>query len=337
MKLFFMRSILISAFFSNQECIAQNIGTISECSFSNGYKITPCIVSYRTFGKLNEAKDNVVLISTWLLGRSEEWIPLIGPSGIVDTTRFYTIVVDALGNGRSQSPTNSKPEVRKGFDALTIGDMVQSQYKLLTEIFGFTRIHAVVGASMGGMQAFEWAVRYPSFITKVVSVIGSPRVGSYDRLLWTTLQGIIDHGLNYKLPADSIWLHLARIEVLNSRTPVGVNQYVPDSLMKEIRGFAKAYGSAWKLEDYRAQLGAMIRHDISANSGGDMKVAASRIKSKVLILYSWDDHMVTAGEGNVVGTLINAQLVEIPSLCGHLLFFCENEKVGSTIRKFLVE
>lgn len=333
-------SIFFILLFTNIFLKAQNkllVTTISQCSFSNGSSITPCKIAYRTFGKLNAAKDNVILISTWLLGRSEDWILLIGASGFVDTTRYFTIVVDALGNGHSQSPSNSNPEYRKVFDALTIGDMVQSQYRLLTEKFGFSQIHAVMGASMGGMQAFEWAVRYPSYAKKIVSIIGSPRVGSYDRLLWTTLKGIIVHGLQYKVPADSIWLQLARIELLNSRTPAGVNQYVPDSMMNEINGFAKTYGSAWEPEDYRAQLGAMIRHDVSIPYDGDMKAAAARVKAKMLLVYSPDDHMVTPGEGMNFGHLVGAEMIEIPSLCGHLMFLCESEKVGLTVQKFLSE
>ena len=130
------------------------ITTISECTFSNGLKIAPCKIAYRTYGRLNPQKDNVVLIPTWLLGRSEDWGTngLLGTNGIVDTTKYYTVIVDALGNGLSQSPSNTEASLKQGFDVLTIGDMVKSQYLLLTGSLGITHLHAVVGASMGGCR-----------------------------------------------------------------------------------------------------------------------------------------------------------------------------------------
>jgi homoserine O-acetyltransferase/O-succinyltransferase len=313
------------------------VTTISECNFSNGSVIAPCKIAYLSFGQLNTEKDNAVLVTTWLLGRSEDWIPFLGQSGIVDTTKFYVIIVDALGNGRSQSVSNSTTSDQLAFNALTIGDMVQSQYRLFKERLGINKLHAVIGASMGGMQAFEWAVRYPSFAKKVVSIIGTPKVGSYDRLLWTTLRSTIDQGLRYNLPHDSIWLQLTRIEALHARTPTGVNQSLTDSLMAEISGMAKVYSTSWSLYDYRAKLGAMIRHDVYALAGGDMKAAAAKVKAKMLLIYSPDDHMVTANEGISFGRLTGAEMIEIPSSCGHLMFICESQKVGLAVRKFLNE
>jgi len=227
--------------------------TISVCGFSNGGTIAPCKIAYRTFGTLNAAKDNAVLVPTWILGRSEEWAPFLGPTGIVNTDLCYVIVVDALGDGRSQSPSNTAAHSRSGFEALTIGDMVQSQYRLLTEKCGIHQLHAVVGVSMGGMQAIEWAVRYPTFVSHVVAIAGTPRFSAYDRLLWTTMRATIDEGLQGGLSPDAIWLQLTRIDALHARTPRGVNQAPPSSVDQEVTASARTYRGAWALEDYRAQ------------------------------------------------------------------------------------
>lgn len=310
---------------------------ISACRFANGVTIAPCRVTYRAFGRLNAAKDNVVLVPTWLLGRSEDWIGFLGPRGIVDTTRHYTIVVDALGDGHSQSPSNTPVFQRRGFDALTIGDMVESQYRLLTERFGLTRIHGVVGASMGGMQALEWAVRYPTFASHIVSIIGTPRIGAFDRVLWSTLRMEIDNGVRTGVPIDSTWLQLARVEALTMRTPRGINQVSPDSMAREVAASAKGYRTAWPLQDYRAALGAMVRHDVSTPYGGSLATAAARVRAKVLLVYSWDDHMVTADAGAQWGPLVRADTVSISSSCGHLIFLCETQRVGDAVRTFLAQ
>lgn len=314
-----------------------SVTTISACRFANGVTIAPCRIAYRASGRLNAARDNVVLVPTWLLGRSEDWIPFLGPTAFIDTTHFHTILFDALGNAHSQSPSNTAPDFRHGFEALTIADMVKSQYALLTERLGITRLHAVVGASMGGMQAFEWAVRYPDFVNRIVPIIGSPRIGAYDDLLWTSLRSAIDDGLRGGLSPDSIWVQLARIDALTARTPRGVNAVSLDSMRREVAASAAGYRSAWPLEDYRAQLGAMIRHDVSADFGRDMGTVARRVRARTMMVYSWDDHMVTAEEGVAFGRLIGADSTVISSPCGHLMFLCESGKVGEAVRAFLAK
>jgi homoserine O-acetyltransferase len=71
--------------------------------------------------------------------------------------------------------------------------MVNSQHRLLTEVLGVDRLHAVVGVSMGGMQTFEWIVAYPEFVDHAVPVVGSPRLDGYDLLLWTTQLEVIEN------------------------------------------------------------------------------------------------------------------------------------------------
>lgn len=324
--------------FPAERAIAQappSVATISACPLSNGVTIAPCRVAFRTFGRLNAAKDNAVLVPTWLLGRSEDWLPLLGPAGIIDTTAFFTIVVDALGNGRSQSPSNTPSPQRAAFDALTIGNMVESQYRLLTEHFGIAHLHAVVGISMGGMQTFEWTVRYPTFVGRAVSIVGSPRIGTYDDLLWTTIRMAIDNGMRGRLAADSIWAQVVHMLTLHFSTPHATNQQSVDSLAREMAGQVGFWRASWTLDDFRAQLGALLRHDVAAPYRGDLTVAAARVQAPLLTIYSWDDQMVTAGSTVPFGRLVNADSLVVASPCGHGLFVCEATRVGAATRAFL--
>jgi homoserine O-acetyltransferase/O-succinyltransferase len=193
--------------------------SIGTCQLASGATIRDCRVAYRAFGRLNAGRTNTVLIPTWLQGRSEDWLALLGPAGYVDTSQFHVLVVDALADGHSSSPSNVGSEARAAFRDLTVADMVESQYRLV-ERLGIPRLHGVVGVSMGGMQAFEWAVRYPTFVGRVIPVVGSPQVPAFDRLLWTTLLSEIERGRQLHASEDSIWAQLARLEALLIQTPL---------------------------------------------------------------------------------------------------------------------
>ena len=309
--------------------------SLGTCRLASGGAIPDCRVAYRAFGKLNEARSNVVLIPTWLLGRSDDWISLLGPRGYVDTTRFYVLVVDALGNGRSSSPSTVPLKVRDAFRKLTIGDMVESQHRLLVEHLGISHLRAVVGVSMGGMQAFEWVVRYPAFVDLAIPIAGSPRVGAFDHLMWTTMLQEIEAAKRASMPADSVWAQLARLEILFLRTPVAVNESNWDSVVTEAAALGKSYRETWSLEDYAAQLQAIRHHDISASFGLDLARAAKAVEARMLIVYSPDDHMVTAGPAAHFAPLVGAKTLSLPSSCGHIVFFCERERIGAAIREFL--
>ena len=138
--------------------IGQEYAEFSECRLLSGESIAPCRIGYRTFGTLNTDKTNAILIPTWYTGTSAEHEYLASPE-IVDPDRYYVIIVDALANGVSSSPSNSKPQANGRFPEITITDMVNSQHRLLTEVLDIPSLHGVVGLSMGGMQAFESAAR----------------------------------------------------------------------------------------------------------------------------------------------------------------------------------
>ena len=313
------------------------VASIGPCQFAGGGRISDCRVAYRTFGRMNAERSNVVLIPTWLQGRSEDWIPYLGPRGYVDTTRFHVIVVGAFGDGRSSSPSTVPAREREAFRGLTIGDMVQAQHRLLTRRLGISHIHAVAGFSMGGMQALEWAVRYPGFLDRAVSIAGAPRIGAFDHLLWNTTLQVIENGLRSRVPADTVWEQLARLEALLIQTPAALNRSSWDSVITAAARTGKAYRETWELEDFAAQLRAIRYHDISASLGSDLTRAARVIQARVLMVYTPDDHMVTAEPARAFAPLIRADTLSLSSTCGHLVFMCEQERLAAAVRKFLAE
>ena len=133
-------------------------------------------VAYETYGQLNAARDNAILVCHAISGDShvarhdEEddpgwWDIMVGPGKPIDTDRFFVICPNLLGGCRgttgpgSVNPATGKPYGRD-FPTITVGDMVEVQRRLLDHL-GIGQLLAVVGGSMGGHQALTWATRYP--------------------------------------------------------------------------------------------------------------------------------------------------------------------------------
>lgn len=123
----------------------QRFAEIGDLTLINGEKIIDCRMGYRTFGKLNEEKSNVIIYPSWFEGTSEAISNLITKNNFIDTNKYFITVIDALGNGVSTSPSNYKSD----FPLITIRDMVNSQYKFLKENLGINHLYAAVGGSMG--------------------------------------------------------------------------------------------------------------------------------------------------------------------------------------------
>jgi len=120
-----------------------------------------------------------------MAGRAQDLLPYVGPANVVDATKYFVILADSIGNGTTTSPSKSKLQPRMQFPKFTIGDMVESEHRLLTEILHIAHLRAVMGVSIGGMQTFEWLAAYPDFMDFAIPMEGSPQSTSYDRLLWT--------------------------------------------------------------------------------------------------------------------------------------------------------
>ena len=109
---------------------------------TRGETIKDFAISYVTHGKLNEKKNNAILMTSSIGGNHHRIDFLIGPGKALDTDKYFIIATDAIGNGLSTSPSNSKSQPGTKFPRFTIRDMVQSQYRLVKEKFGISRLLA---------------------------------------------------------------------------------------------------------------------------------------------------------------------------------------------------
>jgi homoserine O-acetyltransferase len=315
----------------------QQFAELGNFKLESGEAIRDCRIGYRTLGRLNADKSNVIVFPTWASGTSEQAQSNIGPGRLVDSTKYYVVIVDALSNGISSSPSNSSAQPRMIFPRISIRDIVNSQHELLTTVLHFHHVKAIVGVSMGGMQAFQWMVAYPDFMDRVVPVVGSPQLAAYDLISWQAQVDAImnDTGWNkgnYTVnPARSAEAEFGKLLLT---TPDYVNQHTQrKEALADIEQTKKT--SLFDANDKIRQAQAMMALDVAAPFGGSLQHAAAVVKAKVFIVVAKSDHVVTPGPAMAFARLLNAPVLELTGDCGHLAPSCEAATVNHAVAEFL--
>jgi len=320
---------------------AQQFAEFGDFRLRNGSVIHDFRLGYRTLGKLNAERSNAILWPSWLGGKSQDLLQFVGPSNVVDSTRYFVILVDAIGDGITTSPSNSKSQPLLKFPEFTIRDMVESEHRLATEVLHLPRLRAVMGLSMGGMQTFEWGIAYPDFMDLLIPIVGSPQSTSYDKLLWTAQIDAmeLDPAWNHGNPTGPMDRSLGLVEEIGSMNLTSpayrVAQTKPEgfnALLEGIRNGAKGDGGA--ACDRIRQRQAIIALDIPGELGlPTLEQAATKVHAKLLVIVSPEDHMVTPEPAMQFATAAGAPLVKLDSPCGHLSPGCIS--VGPTVARFL--
>jgi len=160
-----------------------------------GKKLGPIDVAYETYGQLNQAGDNVVLICHALSGNAHVagfnspddrkpgwWDCMVGPGKGIDTNKYFVVCSNFLGGcGGTTGPSSINPATGKpyglDFPIITIADMVRVQ-KLLLDKLGIKEILAVIGGSIGGMQVLQWVIEYPDFVRAAIPAATTSHLGA---------------------------------------------------------------------------------------------------------------------------------------------------------------
>jgi homoserine O-acetyltransferase len=320
----------------------QEFAEFGDFKLQDGSVIHEFRLGYRTLGTRNAGRSNAVLWPTWIGGKSEDLLPYIGPGNVVDTNNYFVILVDAIGNGVSTSPSNSKRQPLMKFPKFTIRDLVEAQHRLCTDVLHLSHLRAVMGISMGGMQTFEWVVAYPDFMDIAVPMLGSPRSTSFDKLHWTTQIDAIelDPAWNHGNPTGPLGRGFALSEEIGSMNGTSPSYRAAhtspkdfDVFVGEIRKNAKGDGGT--ASDQIRQRQAIIALDIPGEFGLTLEQAAKRVRAKLLIVVSSQDHIVNPRPALEFAAALNAPVVNLNSSCGHQSFTCVS--LGPTVAKFMAD
>lgn len=315
----------------------QQFASLGDFKLGGGEVIRDCRVGYRTFGKLNPQKSNGIVFPTWASGTTEQLKSNIGPGKLIDSEKYFVIAIDALGNGISSSPSNSKRQPRMSFPKFTLRDTVESQHQLLTNVLHLNHVKAVVGVSMGGMQTFQWIVAYPDFMDKAIPIVGSPRLATYDLLLWQAqIDAIVNdrdwNNGNYTTnPARVIEYEFGELLLT---TPGNYNQQVTrEQLFARLEKAKRDRG--FDANDKIRQVQAMMALDVSQSFGGSMEGASHAVRARILVVVARQDHVVTPGPALEFARLIHAKTLELEGDCGHLATSCEAQRLNAAVAEFL--
>lgn len=333
--------MLDNPFYTPEVQGAYQLHGLGDFALEEGGTIPDLQLAYATYGELNEAKDNAVLIPTWFSGTHQTWEQVyIGEGRALDPTRWFIVVVNQIGNGLSTSPHNTDGAVAMSrFPHVTIGDDVVAQQRLLSELFGVERLALVVGGSMGAQQTWEWAVRFPERVERAAPIAGTAQNTPHDYLFTKALLEAItsDPGWNggeYASNADvhaGLARHAGIWAVMGLSTEFWKTEFwrgiqVPDYQFTSRDDFMTNFMEAvFGAMDPNALLvmGRKWQHgDVTRHTGGDLAAALGRITARTMVMPIDEDMFFPVRDCAAEQALVpDSELRVLPSVAGHFGLF----------------
>ena len=286
-------------------------------------------IAYKTYGTLNDARDNAILYPTSFSAQHSDTEWLIQPGFALDPEKYFIIIPNLFGNGLSSSPTNTPGP----FPMVTYHDAVAVQRRLVEEQFGIKRLALVYGWSMGGAQAYHWAACHADMTPRAAVICGSARCSPYNQVFLEGVKAALTSDPAYK---DGVFVEQATIGMrAMGRVYAGwalSHAFFRDELWRE-GGFTSVedfLARAWDrnfarrhANDLMAQIRMWESCDISqcAAFGGDFDKALAAVTGHILLMPGRTDRYFDVRDNaDELPKLVNARsamLKPIPSDYGH--------------------
>jgi homoserine O-acetyltransferase len=348
-----------------------------------GVHLNRVTVAYRTYGELNADRSNAILVchaltgdqylaeTHPLTGRSGWWEMVVGPGRPVDTRRFFVICANVLGGCMGstgpRSPRGDDPLVLWGtdFPPVTIPDMVRAQRKLITHL-GIGRLFAVIGGSMGGMQALAWAALFPKEVFAALPIATAAHHSA---------QNIAFHEVGRQaIFADPDWRGGRYWEagckpargLAVARMAAHITYLSEQALTRKfgrrvrpsaVGGGLSMFGDLFEVESYLRHQGSTFVHRFDANSyltitramdyfdlaaeyDNDLARAFVGTRTRFCVISFTSDWLFPTAESRAIARALNraaanVSFVELPSDKGHDAFLLEEPDFFRTVSGFL--
>ena len=327
---------------------------VRNVALESGEVLPLVTTAYATLGSLNEERSNAVLVlhgyttgPGMLFPGSNaaegSWSGLIGPGRAIDTERFFAICPNMLGSSYgSTGPASINPSTGRPygmeFPHITLGDVVDAQCRLIDSL-GIHQLAAVAGPSLGAMQAFLWATRYPERVGRVIAAVGAPYcpegvVDAQGLLQSLAQEPRWQNGL-YKKGALAPWLTRLRLQTLER---YGIEAELrsrfrdENERMRELNRIAAEWAEAFDPGSLVILARAVEEFDVR----GELQ----RMRAPLLYVLSRSDEMFTPKLIDALSPLLDAagvkwRYVELESAKGHLASGADSDLWADTLRDFL--
>jgi homoserine O-acetyltransferase len=326
----------------------------------SGERLAGVEIAYRTWGELAPGRDNAVVVCHALTGSADVdrwWGRVLGPGRALDPARDFVVAANALGSCYGTTgPASPRPGARSGaaarwgpdFPAITVRDQVRLT-KLLLDRLGVERVRLVVGGSLGGLQALEWALVDPGRVEAIATISAAARHSAWAIALSELGRRALELDPKFRggrypeadPPAGG--LALARALAMAS--------YRSRASFERRFGRARRPDGRWEVESYLAHQGAklverfdanayrtlldaMDTHDV-ARGRGELERVLGGVGIPVLVVASSRDVLYPPEEQAELATLLpDAELEILDSLDGHDAFLTEAERVERLLARF---
>ncbi len=288
-------------------------------------------LEYLTLGNLNSDKSNVIIYPTRYAGTHLEQGYLIDDGFPINPKDYFIIIPNMFCNGVSSSPSNTtSPFSGPNFPLITIEDNVSAQHELITKIFGIKKIKLVIGWSMGGQQAYQWATQFPDMVENMIAMCAHAKTSGHTHVFLEGMYAALTSDLNWEKGNYKDQPNAGKTTMAMTWAGWALGQnwfreklYLNDGFKNPQEVLDKLWKTIYFKRDANDLL-AMIRtwqeHDISNNSifHGKIEEALASIKANVVLMPGVND-LYFPHEENIeeLNFLQNGKVEIIPSNYGH--------------------
>jgi homoserine O-acetyltransferase len=309
---------------------AHDVFALGDVTLQSGVTLPNAQLVFKTYGALNAARDNAVLIPTFYAGQHIDCELMFAPGRALDPAKHFIIVINMFGSGLSSSPSNTAaPFDRAAFPRVTLFDNVACQRRLVVERLKIDRLKLVTGFSMGAQQAFHWGALFPDMVDAIAPICGTAKTSPHN---FVFLEGV-----KAALTADAAfadgWYQSPPVKGLAAFSRVYAGWVYSQDFYREqeyrkmglnsiddVFRFSEARYQSRDANDLLTMLWSWQHADVSGNPtfNGDLASALRSITARAIVMPGDTDLYFRVRDNELeVAQMPNAELRPIPSIWGH--------------------